>query len=69
MCDGLSFITVAKFSTRPYDVRLYLPELMEMVDNPLPATAVLFVGSDTAHELPPSMVTSVVTLTVSCCIH
>ena len=51
-------------STRPYDVRLYLPDLMEMVDNPLPSTAVLFVSSDTAHELPPNIVTSVVTLTV-----
>lgn len=52
-------------STRPYDVRLYLPDLIEMVDNPLPSTAVLFVSSDTAHELPPNIVTSVVTLTVS----
>ena len=58
-------IYLAKLSTRPYDVRLYLPDLVEMVDNPLPSTAVLFVSSDTAHELPPNIVTSVITLTVS----
>ncbi len=50
------------FSTRPYEVRLYLPEIVEFLRDPLPVEAMLFANAETAEELPSTMVSSVVTL-------
>ena len=52
-----------KFSTRPYDVRLYLPEIMHHLKHPFPLQAVLFVNSEISQDLPPYLMSSVVSLT------
>ena len=53
---------VGKFSTRPYDVRLYLPEIIEHLDDPFPMQAMLYVNAETAHDLPNFMCSSVITM-------
>lgn len=60
------------FSTRPYDVRLYLPEIAEFLKEPFPVVAMLYVNAETAEELPPNMTSSTVTLKGECvraCVH
>ena len=54
-----------KFSTRPYDVRFFLSDIVEHMPNAIPCQAMLFVHSDTASELPKHLVTAVVSLTES----
>ncbi|XP_064390464.1 uncharacterized protein LOC135338305 [Halichondria panicea] len=56
---------VGKFSTRPYDVRFFLSDIVEHMPNAIPCQAMLFVHSDTASELPKHLVTAVVSLTES----
>ena len=58
----LSENCVGGFSTKPYDVRLFLPEIMEHIKDPYPLKAILYVNSETAYELPGHMVSAVVTL-------
>ena len=53
---------VGHFSTKPYEVKLYLPEIVEHVINPFPIEAVLFVSADTAYELPTYLMSGNVTL-------
>ena len=52
----------AHFSTKPYDVRLFLPEILEHFPQPFPTTCYLFVNSDTSQELPHHLTSSAVTL-------
>ena len=51
-----------KFSTRPYDVRLYLPEILEHLNDPFPMQAMLFVNAESAHDLPNYMCSSIITM-------
>ena len=50
------------FSTKPYDVRLYLPEIVEHVVDPFPMEATLFFNVETAYELPTYLINGTVTL-------
>ncbi|KAL5506240.1 hypothetical protein EMCRGX_G007841 [Ephydatia muelleri] len=50
------------FSTKPYDVRLFLPEILEHFPQPFPTTCYLFVSSETSQELPHHLTSSAVTL-------
>lgn len=50
------------FSTKPYDVRLFLPEILEHIQQPFPTTCYLFVSSETSHDLPHHLTSSAVTL-------
>ncbi|KAL5506258.1 hypothetical protein EMCRGX_G007863 [Ephydatia muelleri] len=52
----------AHFSTKPYDVRLFLPEILEHFPQPFPSTCYLFVNSDTCQKLPHHLTSSAVTL-------
>ena len=52
----------AHFSTKPYDVRLFLPEILEHFPQPFPTTCYLFVNSETSQELPHHLTSSAVTL-------
>lgn len=52
-----------KFTTRPYDVRFFLSEIVEHMPDAIPCQSMLFVHSETASELPSHLVTAVVTLT------
>eukprot|EP00731_Ephydatia_muelleri_P004462 Em0002g638a len=52
----------AHFSTKPNDVRLFLPEILEHFPQPFPTTCYLFVNSDTCQELPYHLTSSAVTL-------
>ena len=52
----------AHFSTKPYDVRLLLPEILEHFPQPFPTMCYLFVNSDTSQELPYHLTSSAVTL-------
>lgn len=56
-------LSIGKFSTRPYDVRFFLPEIVEHIPDPVPCMTMLFVHAETASELPAHLVTSVVNLT------
>lgn len=50
------------FSTKPYNVRLYLPEIVEHVVDPFPMEAVLFFSVETAFELPTYLISNTVTM-------
>ena len=50
------------FSTKPYDVRLFLPEILEHVPQPFPMAVYLFVHSDTSEDLPHHLFSSAATL-------
>ena len=52
----------AHFSTKPCDVRLFLPEILEHFPLPFPTTCYLFVNSETTQELPDHLTASAVTL-------
>ena len=52
----------AHFSTKPYDVQLFLPEILEHFPQPFPTMCYLFVNSDTSQELPHHLTSSAVTL-------
>ena len=51
-----------KFSTKPYDVRLFLPEIAEHLADSFPLQAMLFVNGDTAGEIPSSIISDAVNL-------
>lgn len=53
---------IGRFSTRPYDVRVYLPEIVHHLKDPFPLQAVLFINSETAQDIPVFLMSSVVTL-------
>lgn len=53
---------VGGFSARPYDCRLFLPEITELISDNLPVKVMLFVNSETAQELPQSLASSMVTI-------
>lgn len=53
---------VGGFSARPYDCRLFLPEITELICDNLPIKVMLFVNSETAQELPQSLASSMVTI-------
>ena len=50
------------FSTKPYDVRLFLPEILEHFPQPFPTMCYLFVNSETSQELPHHLTSSAVTI-------
>lgn len=50
------------FSTKPYDVRLYLPEIVEHVVGPYPMEAILFFNIELAYELPTYLISGTVKL-------
>ena len=52
----------AHFSTKPYDVRLFLPEILEHFPQPFPTMCYLFFNSDKSQELPHHLTSSAVTL-------
>ena len=54
-CEG-------NFSTKPYDTRLFLPEICEQVPNPFPLDVMLFVSTDVAQDLPIYLSSTLVTL-------
>ena len=50
------------FSTKPFHVRLFLPEILAHVPQPFPSSCYLFPTSETTQELPNHLFTSVATL-------
>ena len=50
------------FSTKPYDVRLLLPDILEHVPQPFPMACYLFTNSETSQQLPHYLPLSVTTL-------
>ena len=53
---------IGRFSTRPYDVRVYLPEIVHHLKDPFPLQAVLFINSETAQDIPVFLMSSIITL-------
>ena len=51
-----------KFSTKPYDVRMFLPEIEELLADSFPLQFMLYVNSDTVGEIPSSIVSNAVNL-------
>lgn len=59
---------VGNFTTKSYDTRLFLSDLMEHVLHPLPCKAILYMNSDTYGdaELPSSLVSAILSLKALC---
>lgn len=51
------------FSTRPSQVQLYLPDILDLVPDPFPSRVVLFADSTSAQRFPSHFFTSVLSMT------
>ena len=58
----LSDDCAGKFSTNPVNIRLYVPEILDYISDPLPLKAAVCLSVDTSDELPIGLTTDAVTI-------